>query len=205
MDSPPLRPSAPNARRPRHGVSCRGLLASTPALDESPQAQADRAARKRNQPTDISRLKWHAGVMNKLRVTLIADDPLARAGLASLLAGQDDCRVVDQFDSSPAQLDLCRSWRPGRSALGFGLGCGDRAGRFGRDGGSWRARAALGAGGRGGRGCPDRVAGRRGRRSPAHGEPVPVDGRAAGRGRRSHGLGFILGRPVLAPEIRPPS
>ncbi len=44
--------------------------------------------------------------MNKLRVTLIADDPLARAGLASLLAGQDDCRVVDQFDSSPAQLDL---------------------------------------------------------------------------------------------------
>lgn len=44
--------------------------------------------------------------MNKLCVTLIADDPLARAGLASLLAGQDDCRVVDQFDSSPAQLDL---------------------------------------------------------------------------------------------------
>ncbi len=42
--------------------------------------------------------------MNELRVTLIGDDSLARAGLAALLAGREDCHVVDQVDSSPTQL-----------------------------------------------------------------------------------------------------
>lgn len=38
-----------------------------------------------------------------VRVLIIADDPLARAGLASVLAGQSGCLVVGQ---TPAQADL---------------------------------------------------------------------------------------------------
>lgn len=41
-----------------------------------------------------------------LRVTLIGEDPLARAGLAALLAGQEQCAVIDQLESTPAQLNL---------------------------------------------------------------------------------------------------
>ncbi|MCA9935016.1 MAG: response regulator transcription factor [Anaerolineales bacterium] len=38
--------------------------------------------------------------MSKLRVILVADDPLARAGLAMLLANQPDIELVDQASSA---------------------------------------------------------------------------------------------------------
>ncbi len=61
--------------------------------------------------------------INSLRLLIIADDPLARAGLAALLANQPDCTVVGQIDSEinlPTDLDIYRpdillwdlSWHP---------------------------------------------------------------------------------------------
>lgn len=44
--------------------------------------------------------------MSELRVTIIADDPLARAGLAGLIATLDDCRVVDQLSSAHGRAAL---------------------------------------------------------------------------------------------------
>ena len=47
--------------------------------------------------------------MNDLRVLIVADDPLARAGLAALLAGQPRCNVVGQVsgeDNLEAALEL---------------------------------------------------------------------------------------------------
>lgn len=38
--------------------------------------------------------------MDEIRVLIVADDPLARAGLAALLAGQDECTVVGQASSA---------------------------------------------------------------------------------------------------------
>ncbi len=44
-----------------------------------------------------------ASTTNDLRVLVVSDDPLARAGLVALLAGQPDCTVVGQV---AVQLDL---------------------------------------------------------------------------------------------------
>ena len=47
--------------------------------------------------------------MNTLRILIVADDPLARAGLAMLLAGQADCAVVGQLSAEAvgsADLDI---------------------------------------------------------------------------------------------------
>ena len=49
--------------------------------------------------------------MSDLRVTLIADDPLARAGLAGLLATLDDCQVVDQLSSAHGRAALLDAGR----------------------------------------------------------------------------------------------
>ena len=39
--------------------------------------------------------------MDQIRVLIVADDPLARAGLAALLAGQTECTVVGQAGPGP--------------------------------------------------------------------------------------------------------
>jgi len=47
----------------------------------------------------------------ELRVLIVADDPLARAGLAALLADQPACTVVGQVPGEagpPAALDVYR-------------------------------------------------------------------------------------------------
>jgi len=47
--------------------------------------------------------------LNTLRILIVADDPLARAGLAMLLAGQADCAVVGQLSAEAvgsADLDI---------------------------------------------------------------------------------------------------
>jgi len=49
--------------------------------------------------------------MSDLRVTLIADDPLARAGLAGLIATLEDCRVVDQLSGSDGRAALLDAGR----------------------------------------------------------------------------------------------
>ena len=62
--------------------------------------------------------------MNTLRILIVADDPLARAGLAMLLAGQADCAVVGQLSAEAvgsADLDIYHpdvilwdlGWNPG--------------------------------------------------------------------------------------------
>lgn len=38
--------------------------------------------------------------MNSLRLILVADDPLARAGLAGLLTAEPNCHLLDQFSSA---------------------------------------------------------------------------------------------------------
>ena len=66
--------------------------------------------------------------MEALRILVMADDPLVRTGLATLLAGQPDCRVVGQTTSHAdlsAELAVARpdvvvwdwGWGPG-AALG---------------------------------------------------------------------------------------
>lgn len=61
--------------------------------------------------------------MTDLRILVVADDPLARAGLATLLAEQSGCAVVGRasgMDDLPAMVDICRpdalvwdmGWRP---------------------------------------------------------------------------------------------
>lgn len=40
--------------------------------------------------------------MNTLRILIVADDPLARAGLTMLLADQEDCAVVGQISAEAA-------------------------------------------------------------------------------------------------------
>lgn len=50
--------------------------------------------------------------MDELRVLIIADDPLARAGLATLLANQPGCRVVGQISGEIEALDTLEVYRP---------------------------------------------------------------------------------------------
>ncbi|MCB0156183.1 MAG: response regulator transcription factor [Anaerolineae bacterium] len=50
--------------------------------------------------------------MDELRVLIIADDPLARAGLAMLLAGQLGCQVVGQISGEAEALDALEVYRP---------------------------------------------------------------------------------------------
>ncbi|MDA0733854.1 MAG: response regulator transcription factor [Chloroflexi bacterium] len=44
--------------------------------------------------------------MNNLRILIIADDPLARAGLAMLLSDQPDCEVIGQVASDTVPEDV---------------------------------------------------------------------------------------------------
>ncbi len=63
--------------------------------------------------------------MNPYRILIVADDPLARAGLAALLAGQDGCTVVGQVAGDDPALDVYRpdaliwdlGWDPDPAAL----------------------------------------------------------------------------------------
>ncbi len=48
--------------------------------------------------------------MNTIKIALVADDPLARAGLAALLATLPDCQVVAQLSSG--QLEGLRDYEP---------------------------------------------------------------------------------------------
>ena len=50
--------------------------------------------------------------MNELRVLIVADDPLARAGLAALLADQPGCTVVGQVAESAELLASLDVYRP---------------------------------------------------------------------------------------------
>jgi two-component system nitrate/nitrite response regulator NarL len=67
-------------------------------------------------------------IMNHYRVLVVAGDPLARAGLAARLAGQDGCTIVGQVaadDRLPDNLDIYRpdvvvwdlGWDPDPAAL----------------------------------------------------------------------------------------
>jgi two-component system nitrate/nitrite response regulator NarL len=64
-------------------------------------------------------------IMNAYRVLIVAGDPLARAGLAALLAGQDGCTVVGQAAADDPNLDVYRpdvliwdlGWDPDPAAL----------------------------------------------------------------------------------------
>lgn len=47
-----------------------------------------------------------------VRVLVVADDPLARAGLATLLAAQPSCAVVGQTESMPVLGDALTVFRP---------------------------------------------------------------------------------------------
>ena len=50
--------------------------------------------------------------MNELRVLIVADDPLVRAGLAVLLADQPGCVVVGQLASEALEFDTIDAYRP---------------------------------------------------------------------------------------------
>jgi len=50
--------------------------------------------------------------LNDLRVLIVAEDPLARAGLAVLLADQPGCLVVGQVASGAAEEDNLDAYRP---------------------------------------------------------------------------------------------
>ena len=50
--------------------------------------------------------------MNELRVLIVADDPLARAGLAAMLADQPGCAVVGQVAESAELLASLDVYRP---------------------------------------------------------------------------------------------
>ena len=50
--------------------------------------------------------------MNDLRVLIVADDPLVRAGLAGLLAEQPECLVVGQVSSESAEAGTLDAYRP---------------------------------------------------------------------------------------------
>ena len=50
--------------------------------------------------------------MNDLRVLIVADDPLVRAGLAGLLAEQPGCQVVGQVPSEAAEAGIIVAFRP---------------------------------------------------------------------------------------------
>jgi hypothetical protein len=51
-------------------------------------------------------------IMNSYRVLIVADDPLARAGLTALLAGQDGCTVVGQVAGDDRLADNLDVYRP---------------------------------------------------------------------------------------------
>jgi DNA-binding NarL/FixJ family response regulator len=50
--------------------------------------------------------------MSDLRILIVADDPLARAGLSTLLAQQPGCRVVGQMAADPDVLEGLRLYQP---------------------------------------------------------------------------------------------
>lgn len=50
--------------------------------------------------------------MDEVRVLIVADDPLARSGLAALLAGQPECAVVGQVDRASDLDDQLAVYRP---------------------------------------------------------------------------------------------
>lgn len=50
--------------------------------------------------------------MDDLRVLVVADDPLVRAGLAALLAGQPECTVVGQVAREANLSDVAAVYRP---------------------------------------------------------------------------------------------
>lgn len=50
--------------------------------------------------------------MNDLRVLIVADGPLVRAGLAGLMAEQPGCLVVGQVPSESAEADTLDAYRP---------------------------------------------------------------------------------------------
>ena len=50
--------------------------------------------------------------INSLRLLIVADDPLARAGLAALLANQPDCNVVGQVSNDFNLLTELDIYRP---------------------------------------------------------------------------------------------
>ena len=61
--------------------------------------------------------------MDDLRVLVVADDPLARAGLATLLAGQPGCSVVGQVAGDVDLVATRQVYRP--DVLVWDLGWGD--------------------------------------------------------------------------------
>jgi two-component system, NarL family, nitrate/nitrite response regulator NarL len=58
--------------------------------------------------------------MSDLRVVIVADDPLARAGLAALLAGQAGFSVIGQIGSSETLADQVDMYRPDVVLLDLG-------------------------------------------------------------------------------------
>jgi two-component system nitrate/nitrite response regulator NarL len=54
--------------------------------------------------TPLFQTRAHNGDMNELRILLIADDPLVRAGLAALLADEPACAIVMQLASHDPSL-----------------------------------------------------------------------------------------------------
>ena len=50
--------------------------------------------------------------MEEVRVLIVADDPLARAGLAALLAGQPECTVVGQVAREANLADALAVYQP---------------------------------------------------------------------------------------------
>ena len=62
--------------------------------------------------------------MNEVRVLVVADDPLARAGLATMLASQPGCNVVGQVAIDGDLRDIVEVYRPDVVIWDLGLNSG---------------------------------------------------------------------------------
>ena len=62
--------------------------------------------------------------MNEVRVLVVADDPLARAGLATMLASQPGCNVVGQVAIDGDLRDVVEVYRPDVVIWDLGLNSG---------------------------------------------------------------------------------
>ena len=60
--------------------------------------------------------------LNPVRVLVVADDPLARAGLATLLSSQPNCNVVAQVTNDGDLANAVQVYRPDVIALDLGSG-----------------------------------------------------------------------------------